>query len=206
MWVEGRCSHTCTSGITSQRKRCGFTSGRLSWPWSTSTRYVIEPFCPLHNLADIPFLNCICGPLTWSNLGWILCSYLLMLCYQVYVTSCSAWCVQLGIVYRDIKLENILLDSEGHLVLTDFGLSKEFLEEEVWQKGRPFFIDASICVDAICACMHPCIHAYISVTTDWDVCFISPTTEGKDVFVLWHHRVHGSRDHQGEVWSWKGKS
>uniref|UniRef100_A0A8C8CGV0 Ribosomal protein S6 kinase n=1 Tax=Oncorhynchus tshawytscha TaxID=74940 RepID=A0A8C8CGV0_ONCTS len=36
----------------------------------------------------------------------------------------------LGIVYRDIKLENILLDSEGHLVLTDFGLSKEFLEEE----------------------------------------------------------------------------
>lgn len=38
---------------------------------------------------------------------------------------------QLGIVYRDIKLENILLDSEGHVVLTDFGLSKEFLQEEV---------------------------------------------------------------------------
>nr|XP_013796118.1 PREDICTED: ribosomal protein S6 kinase alpha-5 isoform X5 [Apteryx mantelli mantelli] len=37
---------------------------------------------------------------------------------------------KLGIIYRDIKLENILLDSDGHVVLTDFGLSKEFLNDE----------------------------------------------------------------------------
>ena len=34
-------------------------------------------------------------------------------------------------MYRDIKLENILLDAEGHVVLTDFGLSKEMLPEQV---------------------------------------------------------------------------
>jgi len=32
---------------------------------------------------------------------------------------------QQKVVYRDIKTENILLSAEGHIVLTDFGLSKE---------------------------------------------------------------------------------
>ncbi|KAL3284972.1 hypothetical protein HHI36_019101 [Cryptolaemus montrouzieri] len=35
----------------------------------------------------------------------------------------------LGIIYRDIKLENILVDDKGHIVLTDFGLSKELPKE-----------------------------------------------------------------------------
>jgi serine/threonine protein kinase len=29
------------------------------------------------------------------------------------------------VVYRDLKLENILMDMEGHVVLTDFGLSND---------------------------------------------------------------------------------
>lgn len=31
---------------------------------------------------------------------------------------------RLGVVYRDLKPENILIDSRGHVVLTDFGLSR----------------------------------------------------------------------------------
>ncbi|PVU98378.1 hypothetical protein BB560_005682 [Smittium megazygosporum] len=35
-----------------------------------------------------------------------------------------------GIIYRDLKPENILISSDGHTVLTDFGLSKYYLSSE----------------------------------------------------------------------------
>lgn len=47
--------------------------------------------------------------------------------YAAEIVSGMEYLHKAGVIYRDLKPENLLLNDQGHIVMTDFGLSKEGL-------------------------------------------------------------------------------
>jgi len=69
--------------------------------------------------------------------------------YAAEITLALGYVHELDIIYRDLKPENVLLDEMGHVRLTDFGLSKEGISNNV----RARVVDTKIASHLSLSCL-----------------------------------------------------
>ncbi|KAH1173259.1 hypothetical protein KIL84_017098 [Mauremys mutica] len=104
--------HVCTEKRVLERSRCPFIVGLFGTFRDSQDVYMLLEFCP--------------GGELWAKLREVRCFE------EEVAVFCSACVVEAldylhgnGIVYRDLKPENLMLDKQGYIKLVDFGFAKE---------------------------------------------------------------------------------
>lgn len=113
--------------------------GSIHHPFIVTLRYAFQSKEKLYMVSDY----CRGGELFFHLKRRRTFSENLVQFYSAELASALFHLHNLNIVYRDLKPENILLDDQGHIQLTDFGLSKEEVTDSTSAKtfcGTPEYL------------------------------------------------------------------
>ena len=110
--------------------------------------------------------------------------------YTAEVVCALGYLNSLGIIYRDIKLENLLLDSEGHLKIADFGFAKKVNDKTWTMCGTPEYIAPEIILNT----------TGYNMSVDWwalgvlvfEMVVGFPPFQGRNMFALYDKILEGT--------------
>ncbi len=134
--------------------------------------------------------------MTDKKFSWLFLNFIFLCRFYIAELTCAVDSVHsMGFIHRDIKPDNILIDADGHIKLTDFGLCTGFR----WTHNSEYYHNKNGEIFWILKLKVGQVYFYSPI---WicDFSQIAARFRGRESMILWlHYSSLKKRDNEGGV-------